>query len=127
MNYYCEHCGSTLKIPERSRAARAYAACCPECPVCRELEGKRRSMRAFPCFETPDAYQARTGAQWPEDAPVWFRHCPKGLDIAQFDWWKVSKISALDMDYYKARETYEIFCVQGAEVPEDGWMVEEEI
>ena len=87
----CPFCGDEVGI----REIREVQICCHNCGLTMFDTTKKNlidtwNTRFTPGYETPEQYKARTGKDWPDDAPVYALH---NSDAGY--WWQLYEFSNL--------------------------------
>ena len=107
MKYYCKNCKAELITHEDNKFGGKCAYCA------------NGLMTLIPDHETPEQYKARTGKDWPDWGPVWYRS-KYGTVWAE---WTVTVYDYLEC-IDRSREE-QVICVQGPNPPPDDWRAEE--
>jgi len=126
MKYYCKNCESVF---ETIKENVFYNYNCPSCDAYYEWDEIK-----LPDYETPEQYEKRTGNEWPDDAPVWYRHLYNDIDPETKQRTGINKYTRwLLNDYHKARQSKimcglgnrdQIICCQSPVPPPDDWRPE---
>ena len=125
MKYYCLFCQCTFDLSEKAELAFRQEDLEHEgedkwdgdrllCDICTN-ESQDVWMFRIPDYETPEQYKTRTGKQWPDHGPVWFKRDDE-KEFPGGGFWGVCR-------YKTAKETRDkiIICVQGPNPPPDNW------
>ena len=111
MRYWCKNCESELKT-----GIEAYWIVCPAC--------KNGYMNLIPEFETPEQYKERTGKDWPDNAPVWWKVCDEENCPSEGHWHRGLFKEMRDIFYLSEIYPYIILCFQSPNPPPDDWRPE---
>ena len=115
--YYCKNCGSEFKPGRDDLKLPPVDEPTVHCPFCEKTNAK---FGIIPTHETPAQYKARTGKDWPDNAPVWVKAY---WNYDKSGWHKSENWQIATNSEY-LRKSFPVLCATGPEVPGDDWRPE---